>query len=265
MLSELLGRSKQRSSAASCFVGDVRNQNLIVMGGGSPAVNTTDKITLSAANPRFVPGDPPGEQAVPELSIAARRVPARGWRRGDQHVEDASYEVSMLTSAGWRRLNPIPTGNHRLYHSSHFLLDDGGVVSLGSNPSGHPHSETVLAFSPPYLYKGRRPEITAAPTVVERHSTIAVRTTGGAIRLAMTKAPSPTHGMDSGDGYMSFPIKNGKGRPVAGVGPLHAGRLLPHLGRQHPGRSLQGQLDLPLQPVGRGWRLPLLPMMRQDA
>ncbi len=40
---------KQRSSAASCFVGDMRNQRMLVMGGGSPAVNTTDRIKLSAA------------------------------------------------------------------------------------------------------------------------------------------------------------------------------------------------------------------------
>ena len=84
------------------------------------------------------------------------------------------------------------------------------MVSIGSDPKGQPRSETVLAYSPPYLYKGTRPTITAAPSVVKRGSTISVSTTGGATRLTITKPPSPTHGMDAGDGYMSFPITNGK-------------------------------------------------------
>ena len=81
-------------------------------------------------------------------------------------IGSASYEASLLTSvtSSWKSVNPIPTGNHRVYHSSHFLLDDGRVVSLGSNPNGEPLSETILVFSPPYLYKGTRPTITSAPS-----------------------------------------------------------------------------------------------------
>jgi hypothetical protein len=204
---------KQRSSAASCFVGDLRNQRVLVMGGGSPSVNTTDRIKLSAATPKFSPG--PTLKArkkylscltLPDGSLleagggASNKI---GW---------ASYQVSLLTSidSQWKSLNPIPAGNHRLYHSSHFLLDDGRIVSLGSEPAAQPRSESVLVFSPPYLYKGERPTIVEAPSVIKRFSVIPVRTTGGATRVTFTRPPSPTHGMDVGDGYLSFPIKNGK-------------------------------------------------------
>lgn len=205
---------KQRSSAASCFLGDLRDQRVLVMGGGSPAVNTTDRIKLSVNSSQFVPG--PNLRAKKQylscLSLPDGSLLEAGGGSANR-IENASYEVALLKSAAstsWTALNPIPTGNHRLYHSSHFLLDDGRVVSLGSDPNGQPRSETVLAYSPPYLYKGVRPTITAAPSVVKRFSTIAVSTTGSATRLTLTKAPSPTHGMDSGDGYMSFPITNGK-------------------------------------------------------
>ncbi len=203
---------KQRGSAASCFVGDIRNQRMLVMGGGSPAVNTTDRIKLSAASPKYVPG--PTLKAKKEylscLTLPNGTLLEAGGGTANK-IASASYEVSLLTSfdAKWKSLNPIPKGNHRLYHSSHFLLDDGRIVSLGSDPKEQPRSESILIYSPPYLYKGTRPTIVSAPDVIKR-TQISVTTTGGANRITFTRAPAPTHGMDPGDGYLSFPIKNGK-------------------------------------------------------
>ena len=254
---------KQRSSAASCFVGDLRSQDLLVLGGGSPAVDTTDKIKLSAAKPGFVPG--------PTLRVKKQYLSCLSMPDGSllevgggstNKIENASDEASLLRSIGstWTGLNPVPAGNHRLYHSSAFLLDDGRVVSVGSDPSGQPRSESVLVLSPPYLYQGRRPVITSVPAVVRRSSTIAVRTTGNATRLTITKAPSPTHGMDSGDGYMSFPLRNGRvdlsGASARYLPPGHY-RIWAVNDR---GRGLQGQVDLPLRFGDRGHRLRLLPL-----
>jgi hypothetical protein len=210
---------KQRSSAASCFVGDLRNQDLLVMGGGSPVVNTTDKIKLSAPTPKFVPGPTlkAKKQYLSCLTLPDGTLLEAGGGAGNT-IGSASYQVSLLTSinSSWKSLNPIPRGNHRLYHSSHFLLDDGRVVSLGSEPKGQPRSESVLVYSPPYLYKGARPSIVSAPSVIKRFSTISVKTAGGATRLTFTRAPSPTHGMDVSDGYLTFPIRNGKVDMVGG-------------------------------------------------
>ena len=75
-------------------------------------------------------------------------------------VGNASREVSLLksaTSKSWTSLNPLPTGEHRLYHSMAFLADDGSVISLSSNPKGQARSDTALRFEPPYLFKGARP------------------------------------------------------------------------------------------------------------
>jgi hypothetical protein len=65
-------------------------------------------------------------------------------------------------------------------------------------------------YSPPYLYKGTRPAITKIPSTIKRYSTISVTTTGGATRLTFTKPPSPTHGSEPNEGYMSFPIVKGR-------------------------------------------------------
>lgn len=203
----------QRSSGASCFVGDLRNQDLLVMGGGSPAVATTDRIKLSAASPRYTAG--PTLKAA-KMYLSCLTLPdgtlleAGGGTANT--IEAASYEVGLLKSIGssWQSMNPIPAGNHRLYHSSLLLLDDGRVVSFGSNPQNQERSTTVLLYSPPYLYRGTRPTITTIPTTIKRYSTISVTTTGGATRLTFTKPPAPTHGSEPSDGYMSFPIVGGK-------------------------------------------------------
>ncbi|HET9650368.1 MAG TPA: hypothetical protein VFP34_19340, partial [Microlunatus sp.] len=204
---------KQRQNGASCFVGDLRKQDMLVMGGGFPAVDTTDRIHLTASHPAFVPG--PNLRAK-KVYVSCLTLPdgtlLEAGGGSDNLIEAASYEVGLLTSINsqWTSMNPIPSGNDRLYHSSFFVLDDGRVVSIGSNPKDEARSTSVLMYSPPYLFKGTRPTITKIPSTIKRYSTISVGTTGGATRLTFTKAPSPTHGSEPNEGYMSFPIVNGK-------------------------------------------------------
>jgi hypothetical protein len=47
---------------------------------------------------------------------------------------------------------------NRTYHSSAVLLPDGRVLSAGAN-TGEPEETTVEFFSPPYLFRGKRPRI----------------------------------------------------------------------------------------------------------
>ena len=59
----------------------------------------------------------------------------------------------------------------RLYHSTALLLPDGRVLTAGSdsmwNPGPfHVNQLRVELFSPPYLFAGPRPQLTAAPTQV---------------------------------------------------------------------------------------------------
>jgi hypothetical protein len=228
-----------------------------------PAVATTDKIKRSAAKPGFVPGPTlrAEKQYLSCLSLPDGSLLEVGGGLTNK-IENARPEASVLRSIGstWSGLNPVPAGNHRLYHSSAFLLDDDRVVSVGSDPSGQPRSESVLVLSPPYLYQGRRPVTTSAPAVVRRSSTIAVRTTGHATRLTITNAPSPTHGMDSGwtPATATCPSPSATpGRPDGCVGPLPATRSLSDLGGQPPRRGLQGEVDLRLRSDDRLRLLPL--------
>jgi hypothetical protein len=202
----------------SCFFGDVRDQNLMIMGGGWPATATTHVIDLDATTAAY--------RAGPAMTAAKGYVSCVNLPDGtlfeanggaDNVVTAASRTTALLTSiAGpWQAMSPLPVGEHRLYHSLLYLQDDGRVVSVTSNPSGGvtKQSKSFLVYSPPYLSKGPRPTITSNPTEVRYGGTYAIGTsaaTGRTIpRITVTSAPSATHSTDLNQRYLSLPLTNG--------------------------------------------------------
>lgn len=207
----------RNTAAGSCFFGDVRDQNLMIMGGGWPATSSTHVIDLDATAPAY--------RAGPRMTAAKAYVSCVNLPDGslfeanggtDNTIAAASRSTGLLTSlAGpWQAMSPLPVGEHRVYHSLLYLQDDGRVVSITSNPSGGAQeSRTHLVFSPPYLSKGTRPTITSHPTEVKYGGTYAIGTTPGTgrtvTRISVTSAPSATHSVDVNQRYLSLPVTNG--------------------------------------------------------
>ena len=202
----------------SCFFGDVRDQNLMIMGGGWPATATTHIIDLDSTAPAYRAG-PPMTAAKGYVSCVnlpdGTLLEANGG--SDNTIARASLNTGLLTSlAGpWQAMSPLPSGEHRLYHSLLYLQDDGRVVSITSNPSGGVanQSKSHLVYSPPYLSKGPRPTITSNPTEVRYGGTYTIgtsATTGRTVtRITVTSAPSATHSTDLNQRYLSLPLTNG--------------------------------------------------------
>ena len=202
----------------SCFFGDVRDQNLMIMGGGWPATAATHVIDLDSTTPAYRAGPP---MTAAKGYVSCVNLPdgslfeANGG--SDNLIAAASRNTGLLTSlAGpWQAMSPLPTGEHRLYHSVLFLLDDGRVVSVASNPSGGAANQSMshVVWSPPYLSKGPRPEITSYPTEVVYGGTYAIgatATTGRTVtRISVTTAPSATHSTDLNQRYLSLPMTDG--------------------------------------------------------
>jgi hypothetical protein len=208
--------ARQRNGAATCFVGDVRNQNVIVLGGGWPATNTTAIVKLNASTPTYRQG--PALKAA-KAYLGCVNLPdgslfeANGG--SSNAISAASPEAALLRSvrSEWTPVNPLPAGEHRLYHSMLFLLDDGHVVSMTSNPKTDPRSSTILAWAPPYLFKGPRPTITESPTEVTYGGSYAVAATAAGAtvgRFTLTSAPSVTHALDANQRYVSLPVVDGR-------------------------------------------------------
>ena len=59
----------------------------------------------------------------------------------------------------WRRLQDLNIA--REYHSITILVPDGRIIAVGGEgaPGNEPALSTIEAFSPPYLFRGVRPEI----------------------------------------------------------------------------------------------------------
>lgn len=79
----------------------------------------------------------------------------------------------------------------RAYHSTAVLLPDGRIMSAGDN--GAAGGGPVIDFySPPYLFKGARPEIVTAPRQADYGTTFSLSTTGATPTRAVLMAPGAT-------------------------------------------------------------------------
>ncbi len=88
-----------------------------------------------------------------EKEDLADPAPVNAW--GSLSLTD-SYDPYTNT---WRRLMDIHVA--REYHCTTILVPDGRVIAVGGEgaPGREPEESTIEAFSPPYLFKGIRPEI----------------------------------------------------------------------------------------------------------
>ena len=87
----------------------------------------------------------------------------------------------------------------RLYHSEALLLPDGRVLSMGGGRDGSGVDQlNAEIYSPPYLFKGARPAIAAAPAVITYTGSFNVSTPDAASisSVVLMRLGSPTHGFD---------------------------------------------------------------------
>jgi len=96
----------------------------------------------------------------------------------------------------------------RMYHSTALLLPDGRVLSAGQ--SSGTLQQTGEIFSPPYLFAGARPTITAAPSSVTYNQQFSITTPDFAsiTRVALIKAGSVTHSNNFDQRYVDLAFQS---------------------------------------------------------
>jgi hypothetical protein len=99
----------------------------------------------------------------------------------------------------WTQVASLHIG--REYHSTALLLPDGRVLMAGGGqlPGTAAVNQTnAEIYSPPYLFKGTRPTITNAPSLVQYGSSITVTTPDAAsiTKVSLVRLPSVTHAFD---------------------------------------------------------------------
>lgn len=215
----------------SVLLPPAQNQEVLTAGGGNvdttnPAVDTTDLIDLSAADPTYTPGptlpqgtlsdgstEPAGEgkMYVSLVDLPNGKVLETGGGLIDREepVYEASIYDPIANTFSEVADDPVP----RTYHSSAFLLPDGRVMAVGNNPGDGSFDMRISVYTPSYLYDGPRPQITSIANTEWTYGSaqqITVDSADGAVTSAELIRPAAvTHSSDPNQRYVDLPITVG--------------------------------------------------------
>lgn len=175
---------------------------IIFIGGGNPPTANAEIIDLSQAQPAWQATDPmhfPRRQhnatILPDGTVlvtgGTRSGGAPGTAEGFNNLDPGQpvhiAELWNPATGHWTQLAAEKTD--RCYHSTAVLLPDGRVLSAGSGEfilnEGTPQQQQnnpqdshrdAQVFSPPYLFKGPRPELASAPDSLHYGDTFEIGT-----------------------------------------------------------------------------------------
>jgi hypothetical protein len=170
---------------------------ILVMGGGDPPGAVAEMIDLNVPAPAW--------RGVASMSAARRHhnatllpdgtVLVTGGTSGSGFNNQTS---PVFAAASWNPATETWTTLAsatvpRFYHSSAVLLPDGRVITGGGD--GHPEAEV---FSPPYLFKGARPVMSAVPASMGYGQQVTVQSPDAASiqKVTLIRLASVTHGVD---------------------------------------------------------------------
>jgi hypothetical protein len=214
-----LRQPELNETATSVLLPPAQNQQVMIFGGGgvgdSPVSTArTDIADLRGRKPAYRPGPDLPEPArylstvvLPDDTVFTsggssgyRGGPYRGKKRSD--LFNAQFYVPSTNT--FRTAAESTVG--RNYHSEAILLPDGRVITMGSDPLYDRTGEAPGAFeqrievySPPYLFRGKRPAITHAPGEITRGGVFAVSTPDAArvVSARLIRPSSVTHATDT--------------------------------------------------------------------
>ena len=186
--------------------------------GGGRTTNTAETIDLTAGAPAW---QWTGSMAFPRRHLNATVLPtgevlvtggSSGTGFNDVSLGVHAAELWNPNTGVWTTL--ASNAVNRTYHSTSMLLPDARVLHAGSGSgSGAPDELNAEIFSPPYLFKGSRPSIDAAPPAVGYNDNFTV-TTAQASDIAMVsliRLGSVTHAFDMNQRFLRLPFTRGDG------------------------------------------------------
>jgi hypothetical protein len=206
-----------------------RARVLVVGGGGAdpeqltvstPATKTVELLDLGAAPPawRFTASMAtsrvmPDAVLLPDGTVAVVGGSSSG--RADFGVKPVlPVELFDPVSERWTTLCPMRVP--RSYHATALLLPDARVLIMGKDglfntePYNYPEHRVEI-FSPPYLFRGPRPAIMAAPQQLPYDTTFDIETTDAAkiASVVLLRAGAATHSFNMDQRHVGLTI-NGR-------------------------------------------------------
>jgi PKD repeat protein len=194
------------------------DEGKILYAGGGRTTNTAEIIVLNSGAPTW--------QWTGSMVYARRHLNATVLPTGDVLVTGGTggtafndlanavhaAELWNPTTGTWTVLasNTVNRG----YHATSILLPDGRVLHTGSGDgAGAPSERNAELFSPPYLFKGTRPTITAAPSTVVYGTSFSVETPEADVitNVSLIRLGSTTHAADMNQRFQRLSFTRGVG------------------------------------------------------
>ncbi|WP_030748656.1 kelch motif-containing protein [Streptomyces sp. NRRL F-5135] len=202
-----LSDADQMETSATVMLPPAQDQKFMVIGGGGvgESKKSSEKsrlVDLKDADPRFKDGPAldkgtryPSASLMPDdsLLVTGGSEDYRG-RGGTDILQARLYDPKSDT---YKRVADPAVG--RNYHSGSVLLPDGRVMIFGSDPLFSDKANTkpgtfeqrIEIYTPPYLFRDERPELTDGPKEIERGGS-AVFTTKDAASIKTAKLMRPS-------------------------------------------------------------------------
>jgi hypothetical protein len=185
----------------------------ILYAGGGLSTNTAEVIDLNQANPSW--------QWTGSMAFARRHLNLTVLPTGEvlatsgvggstfNDLSAAVHAAEMWNpeTGKWTTLASATTS--RGYHSTAVLLPDGRVLHAGSgNGAGAPDERNAEIYSPPYLLRGPRPEISSAPTEVHYGEQFRVLTpqASAITHVSFIRLGAATHAFDQNQRFQRLPF-----------------------------------------------------------
>jgi galactose oxidase-like protein/PKD domain-containing protein len=197
---------------------------VMIMGGGNPSTNTTERIDLSAASPKWVSGtnlSPNMSQPRTEMNatiLPNGKVIALGGSLNDEDTSTASLNADLYDPVANTFSSAGQNAFARLYHSVSLLLPDGTVWLAGGNPARGSYENHIEIYSPAYLFKSdgtlaTRPVISSVPASVGYGAVFQVQTPDAATisSIALVRPGAVTHAFDMEQRLVNLSFTAGSG------------------------------------------------------
>ena len=211
-------------TSASVLLPPAQKQTLMVLGGGGvgqsdSATARTALIDVAAPDPHWIRGPDlarPTRYPITVLLPTDEVLVTGGSRyyRGMHGSDNRDTRIYHVATNSFSRAASSITG--RDYHSGGLLLPDGSVLTLGGNPlfgnkedtEPQTFNQEIDLYFPPYMFRGARPGITAAPAILRRgHSYLIKISQASSIRyLRLMRPDNPTHVTDVNERSIAVPF-----------------------------------------------------------
>lgn len=215
----------QMETSATVRLPPAQDEKFMVIGGGGvgESEKSSEKsrlVDLGKKNPRFTDGASlsegtryPSASLLPDdsLLVTGGSSDYRG-RGGSDVLQARLYDAKSDT---YKKVADPAVG--RNYHSGSLLLPDGRVMIFGSDSLYSDKANTrpgvfeqrIEIYTPPYLYRDSKPELTAGPKKIERGGT-GLFTTQHASKITSAKLMRPsavTHVTDTDQRTIALEMK----------------------------------------------------------